>query len=179
MALTSPKMNLSRIKTDKADAEMTCKYAQKQDLKACNPSPVYVKESRIISENIDLLLKSRTMFKNWLHAMRYKSEKHRRILIKPLDKIVLELTHQISEQEAELKRIIEEHESDLFLRLQTIPVIGESTSMFMIVMSDGFKKLLMLKYQQIEMLLAFRLWQVLQQAQTPQKFHYQPCRQSR
>ena len=66
-------MNLRRIKTDKADAEMICKYAMSNDLKAYIPAPIYVRESRIITENIDLLIKSRTMFKNRLHAIEHKA----------------------------------------------------------------------------------------------------------
>ena len=54
-------MNLRRIKTDKADAEMICKYGQMNDLNRYIPSPIFIKEARIITENIDLLLKSRTM----------------------------------------------------------------------------------------------------------------------
>ena len=133
-------MNLRRIKTDKADAEMICKYAQSHELKVYKPSPVYVRESRIICENIDLLLKSRTMFKNRLHAMKHKSAKHRAILINPLRKTILDLTNQINKLEKELKKLVEANESDLFSRLQTIPGIGKATAMFMIVMSDGFKK---------------------------------------
>ena len=133
-------MNLRRIKTDKADAEMICKYAQSHELKAYKPSPIYVKESRIICENVDLLIKSRTMFKNRLHAMKHKSEKHRAILIRPLEKTISELNNQIQKLEKELRRLIEENDSDLFSRLQTIPGIGKSTAMFMIVLSDGFKK---------------------------------------
>ena len=133
-------MNLRRIKTDKADAEMICKYAQQHEVKAYVPSPVYVKESRIICENIDLLLKSRTMFKNRLHAMKHKAAKHRAVLIKPLEKMISDLTNQIVKLETELKKLIQENEPDLFTRLQTIPGIGKSTAMFMIVLSDGFKK---------------------------------------
>jgi transposase len=133
-------MNLRRIKTDNADAEMICKYAQSHQMKAYKPSPVYVRESRIICENVDLLIKSRIMFKNRLHAMKHESEKHRAILIRPLEKTISELNNQIEKLEKELRRLIEENDSDLFSRLQTIPGIGESTAMFMIVLSDGFKK---------------------------------------
>jgi len=133
-------MNLRRIKTDKADAEMICKYGQMNDLKEYKPAPVYVKESRIIVENIDLLIKSRTMIKNRLHAMEFKTSHPRLILVNPLKRTIKDLTIQIKKLEEELKKLIEEHEPDLFIRLQSIPGIGKSTAMFMIVMSDGFKK---------------------------------------
>ena len=35
-------MNLRRIKTDKADAEMICKYAQMNLLKEYTPPPIYI-----------------------------------------------------------------------------------------------------------------------------------------
>ena len=133
-------MNLRRIKTDKADAEMICKYAQINDLQLYAPAPLYIKESRVICENIDLLIKSRTMFKNRLHAMKHKAVDHRSVIINPLKRIVLDLTKQVEKLENELKKLIQEHNADLFSRLQTIPGIGKSTAMFMIVMSDGFKK---------------------------------------
>lgn len=133
-------MNLRRIKTDKADAEMICKYAQHHELFPYKPAAVYVKESRIISENIDILIKSRTMFKNRLHALKHKSAKHRSILVDPIKKTISDLTKQIQKLEKELKNLIEENEPDLFSRLQTIPGIGKTTAMFMIVLSDGFKK---------------------------------------
>lgn len=133
-------MNLRRIKTDKADAEMISKYAQQNELQAYKPAPEYVKESRIISENIDLLIKSRTMIKNRLHAMKHKAAKHRKIIINPLERAKEGLSKQIMQLEKELKKLIEANESDLFTRLQTIPGIGKSTAMFMIVLSEGFKK---------------------------------------
>jgi transposase len=133
-------MNLRRIKTDKADAEMICKYAQLNELKLYKPAPVYVKESRILAENIDLLIKSRTMFKNRLHALGFKASNHRLILINPLKRTVKDLTIQIQKLEGELKKLIEENEPELFVRLQSIPGIGKSTAMFMIVLSEGFKK---------------------------------------
>ena len=119
---------------------MICKYSQMNDLHGYKPPPVYVKESRIIVENIDLMIKSRTMFKNRLHAMAYKASKHRVVLINPIKKAIRDLTVQIQKLEDELKRLIEANEPDLFSTLQSIPGIGKSTAMFMIVISEGFKK---------------------------------------
>lgn len=133
-------MNLRRIKTDKADAEMICKYAQQQKLTAFRPSSKYIKECRILCENIDLLIKSRTMMKNRLHAMKHKAAKHRRILIKPLEGTVADLTKQIKLLEDELHRLIKQNDANLYTRLQSIPGIGKSTAMFLIVISDSFAK---------------------------------------
>lgn len=133
-------MNLRRIKTDKADAEMICKYAQQQDLMLYKPAPVYIKECRIIRENIDLLLKSRTMLKNRKHAIEHKGAKHRLVLINPIKKMIKELSIQIQRLEDELELLVRTHEPDLYSRLQSIPGIGKSTALFMIVLSEGFKK---------------------------------------
>jgi transposase len=133
-------MNLRRIKTDKADAEMICRYAQQNNHQPYRPEAVYVRESKIISENIHLLLKSRTMFKNRLHAMKHKASKHRSVIITPLKATIRDLTKQIKKLEEELKRLIEENEPDLYYRLRTIPGIGKSTAMHLIVVSDGFRK---------------------------------------
>ena len=133
-------MNLRRIKTDKADAKMICKYAQYNDLRAYLPPAIYVKESRIIVENIDLLIKSRTMLKNRLHAIKHKASKHRLIIINPIKKSIKELTVQIDKLEQELMHLIKANHPDLYSRLQSIPGIGKSTALFMIVLSDGFEK---------------------------------------
>ncbi len=133
-------MNLRRIKTDKADAEMICKFAQQQDLRAYKPAEVYISESRMISENIDLLIKSRTMLKNRLHALTHKTSKPRLIIINPIKKAIKDLNAQIARLENELTALIETHEPELYSRLQTIPGIGKTTALFMIVLSEGFTK---------------------------------------
>jgi transposase len=133
-------MNLRRIKTDKADAEMICQYAQMNPLMAYKTAPRYVIESRILIENMDLLIKSRTMLKNRLHAIKYKGSNQRLILINPIKRSIKDLTIQIVRLETELKRLMQTHEADLFTRLQSIPGIGKRTAMFMIILSEGFRK---------------------------------------
>lgn len=133
-------MNLRRIKTDKADAEMICKFGQMNDLNGYVPAPLFLKEARIITDNIDLLLKSRTMFKNRKHALSHKSEKLRSILIGPIEKSIKALDRQIKLLEEELKKIIKENYPDLYSRLQSIPGIGKSTAAFLIILTEGFDK---------------------------------------
>lgn len=133
-------MNLRRIKTDKADAEMICRYAQINELHPYKPAPIYIRECRVIQENIDLMIKSRTMLKNRLHALSYKQQKHRQIIINPIKKAIKDLSLQVKKLENEMKNLIMLHEQDLYSRLQSIPGIGKSTAMFMIVLSEGFTK---------------------------------------
>lgn len=80
------------------------------------------------------------MLKNRLHALQHKISSPRKILTSPIERSVKNLTNEIILLEKELKRLIEKHDGDLYSRLQTIPGIGKSTAMFMIVLSDGFKK---------------------------------------
>lgn len=133
-------MKMRRIKTDKADAQMICKYGIQNELKAYEPASLHIKEARMITENIDLLIKSRTMFKNRLHALSHKSAKTRLGIINPIKKSILELNKQIKRLENELKQIISTHYHDLYSRLQTIPGIGSSTAMFLIILTDGYEK---------------------------------------
>jgi transposase len=133
-------MNLRRNKTDKADAEMICLYAQHNKLQAYTPDADYIRESRILSENLSLLLKSRTMFKNRLHALIHKQGSQRSTLLKAINATINNLTKQINNLEAQLLDLIIEHDHDLFYRLLSIPGIGKSTAMHMIVVSDGFRK---------------------------------------
>lgn len=109
-------MNSRRIKTDKADAEMICKYARAVHPQPYKPAPEYVKESRILAENMDLLIKSRTMLKNRLHALTHKSDKLRTVLMAPVRKAIHDLTEQIDRLEKELLELVKEEEGDLFTR---------------------------------------------------------------
>ena len=133
-------MNLRRIKTDKADAEMICKYGQMNHLKMYIPSPLFIKEARIITENIDLLIKNRTMLKNRKHALQYKSQNLRKVLISSIIKSIKALDCQIKILENELKLIIKGNYPDLYSRLQSIPGIGASTAAFMLILTEGFEK---------------------------------------
>ena len=133
-------MNLRRIKTDKADAQMICKYAKSQELREYKPCPEFIKESRIIVENIDLLIKSRTMLKNRVHALKHKSSKNRSIIIKPILDSIKTLNKQIAKLEMELENLVQNNFSELYSLLKSIPGIGKSTAMFFIVLTEGFKK---------------------------------------
>lgn len=133
-------MNLRRIKTDKADAQMICSYAMQHALTPYEPSPVYARESRILVENIDLLIKSRTMLKNRIHALKHKSESLRTIIVNPLTATLKGLNTQIKKLEDELNRLLQTHAAAMYSRIQSIPGIGKSTAAFLIVISDGFTK---------------------------------------
>lgn len=133
-------MNLRRLKTDKADAQMICKYAMSQELKAYKPSPVFIKESRIIVENIDLIIKSRTMLKNRVHALKHKSSKNRSAIIQPILDSIKSLDKQIKKLEIELENLIKMNFSELYSLLKSIPGIGKSTALFFIVLTEGFEK---------------------------------------
>jgi len=122
-------MKMRRVKTDKADAQMICKYGVQNELKAYEPVSLQMKEARILTENIDLLVKSRNKLKNRLHALSHKSERTRAGIINPMKKSISELNKQIKRLEDELKQIIHSNYHDLYSRLQTIPGIGSSTAM--------------------------------------------------
>ena len=133
-------MHMRRVKTDKADAAMICRYAMSHELRPYQSQNRYIKESRTICDSIDLLIKNRTMLKNRLHALGHKSASHRRVVLRPLENAIQSINQQINVLEKELNKLIANHDQDLFERLQTIPGIGKSTAMFMIVISDSFQK---------------------------------------
>ena len=43
--------------------------------------------------------------------------------------------------EAKLKKLIKENYPDLYSRLQSMPGIGESTAVFMLILTEGFEKI--------------------------------------
>ncbi len=131
-------MKLRKNKTDKADAEMIALFGYNQKPALWSPSADYIIESRDLFELKEIYIKHRTALKNRLHAVLSKG-KHAKLSKSKLGQSIKHLDKQIGCLERELLRLLSFHERDLFSRLQSIPGMGEKTSMFMILLTDGFK----------------------------------------
>ncbi|MDD7912977.1 transposase [Polaribacter ponticola] len=132
-------MKLAKIKTDKADAKAICNYGLTQEV------PFYTALTDVQSECLQLFrlmdnqLKIRTATKNKIHGEKvlgipspyvYRSLKR---TLKYLDKELKGIEHKL------LSLVKKEHQKQLTL-LQSIPGIGLNTALFLIVVTDGFKK---------------------------------------
>jgi len=132
-------MKLAKVKTDKSDAKAICEYGK------INEVPLYTALTNVQSECLQLFrlmdsfIKKRTATKNKLHGEEvlgvpskwvYRSLKRNR---KHLDKELLGIENKL------LSLVKQEQQVQLTL-LTSIPGIGLKTALFLIVVTDGFKK---------------------------------------
>ena len=100
-------MHLRRNKTDKADAAMICQYGMNQELSLWAPPEEYLRKSRLIMDHITSYIKSRTMFKNRLHATKTHGFTCS-LLTRKLEQTIRQLDKTISELEVCLEELIKE-----------------------------------------------------------------------
>ncbi len=132
-------MKLAKVKTDKSDAKAICDYGLTQDV------PLYTALTDIQSECLQLFrlmdsyLKKRTATKNKLHG--------EEVLGIPSNWVYRSLKRDKKHLDKELKGIelrliflVKQDQKKQLTLLQTIPGIGLKTALFLIVVTDGFKK---------------------------------------
>ncbi|WP_343328560.1 IS110 family transposase [Polaribacter staleyi] len=132
-------MKLSKVKTDKSDAKAICEYG------SINEVPLYTALTNVQSECLQLFrlldsdIKKRTAVKNkihgeevlgipskWVYGSLKRTKKH-------LDKEILGIETKV------LSLVKQDQQAQLTL-LTSIPGIGLKTALFLIVITDGFKK---------------------------------------
>lgn len=132
-------MKLAKVKTDKSDSKAICEYGLSQDVPLYNALTDIQSECLQLFRWMDSLLKKRTATKNKIHGEQvlgipsifvYRSLqrtlKHLDKELKGIDEKLLSLVRQDQEQQLTL--------------LKSIPGIGLKTALFLIVVTDGFRK---------------------------------------
>ena len=132
-------MKLSKVKTDKSDAKMICRYAEQVELRLWEGQSKNQIESLQISRLLDLYFKQRTALKNKIHGEKVLGNPSA-IVLKSLKQSKRALDKQIKELEDRLTEIVKSEHQDLLTRLESIPGMGRKTSMMLIVLTDGFKR---------------------------------------
>ena len=132
-------MKLAKVKTDKSDAKAICEYGK------INKVPLYTALTDVQSECFQLFrlmdnfLKKRTATKNKIHGEDvlgvpskwvYRSLKRDK---KHLDKEILGI-------EKRLLSLVKQDQQVQLTLLQSIPGIGLKMALFLIIVTDGFKK---------------------------------------
>lgn len=133
-------LHLRRHKTDKADAEMLCAYAQQYAAPRYTPPPAYLSACRMLFDNMELLLKTRTMYRNRIHASEAqygKESKCTRVLFERMIRLV---NKELKALERRLYDILQQESGELFTRIQSIPGIGKKTAVMLVLLSDNFTK---------------------------------------
>ena len=132
-------MKLAKVKTDKSDAKAICEYGLINEVPLYNALTDVQSECLQLFRLMDSFLKKRTATKNKLHGEEvlgipstwvYRSLKRNK---KHLDKELLGI-------ETKLHSLVKQGQQQQLTLLQSIPGIGIKTALFLIVVTDGFKK---------------------------------------
>jgi len=130
-------MQLSRVKSDKADAELIRSYGEQHALSPWSPASTDVIELQQAHGWLDDLIRERTRLQNRQEAHAHQAtasayvKKQMKTQLRHLDK-------QIKDCEHHLEVIVKKSFADVYARLLTIPSIGSKTAIELIVVTDGF-----------------------------------------
>ena len=132
-------MKLAKVKTDKSDAKAICEYGQ------INEVPLYTALTDVQSECLQLFrlldsyLKKRTMTKNKLHGEDVLDIPYKHVY-RSLTRNKKHLDLEISSIEEKLLSLVKKDQQNQLTLLKSIPGLGVKTALFLIVVTDGFKK---------------------------------------
>lgn len=132
-------MHLSRIKTDKSDAIMICRYAHFNKLRLWKGHTKNQVDCLQIMSLISQYTKQTTMLKNKLegeHALGNPVK----IVVRSLKHNLGQLKKEVLELEDVLLQIVKEDNQDLLTNIESIVGIGRKTAVALIVLTDGFNK---------------------------------------
>ena len=134
-------MELSRTKTDKADAAMIADYAINQQHKLPWWTPPAACQVRLgqLSALCEGLIKQRTQLINQLHSFKATGQMSAQE-DQLLNDIIKDIESRIAQAEARISQISAEEYPELSERISTIPGIGPKAALMLIVISRGFKR---------------------------------------
>ncbi|MES2518710.1 MAG: IS110 family transposase [Bacteroidota bacterium] len=131
-------MQLSRAKTDKADARLLCLYGETHKPTLWKPQESHIQQIRQLYALLDQYQKQHLALNNFAKQQALQTVKTT-LVTQSLDLSISHLKDQITQLETQLRELIEKHHGDLFDRLQSIPGIGPATAMILISMTQGFE----------------------------------------
>ncbi len=132
-------MKLAKVKTDKSDAKAICEYGM------MNEVPLYTALTDVQSECLQLFrlldnyLKKRTQTKNKKHGEEVLGIPSKYVY-KSLQRDLKHLDKEIKGIEARLLELVKQDQQAQLTLLKSIPGMGVKTALFLIVVTDGFKK---------------------------------------
>ncbi len=132
-------MKLAKVKTDKSDAKAICEYGM------VNEVPLYTALTDVQSECLQLFrlldnyLKKRTQTKNKKHGEEVLGIPSKYVY-KSLQRDLKHLDKEIKGIEARLLELVKQDQQAQLTLLKSIPGMGVKTALFLIVVTDGFKK---------------------------------------
>ncbi|WP_055442129.1 IS110 family transposase [Lacinutrix himadriensis] len=132
-------MKLAKVKTDKSDSKAICEYGQMNDV------PLYTALNEVQSECLQLFrlldsyIKYRTASKNKLHGEETLGIPSK-FVYRSLKRNVKHLQKEITAIEERLLDLVKQEQQHQLTLIKSIPGMGVKTALFLIVVTDGFKK---------------------------------------
>ena len=132
-------MQLSRVKSDKADADLLRRYGEEHTLSAWSPAAPEVLELQQAHSWLDDVIRERTRLVNRQEAHTHHV-KPSAFVAKQMSAQVRQLDKQIKDCERHLEVLVKKSFHELYERLLTIPAIGSKTAIELIIVTDGFRR---------------------------------------
>lgn len=132
-------MQLSRVKSDKADAQLIRRYGESNELSLWTPSSTVIIELQQAHGWLDDLIRERTRLMNRQEAHVNRATPSTYVAQRMCEQ-KRHLDTQIRSCEAHLEALVKKHFPELYRRLLTIPAIGIKTAMELIIITNGFTR---------------------------------------
>ena len=132
-------MQLSRVKTDNADASLILSYGENVELRSWAPEPQHLQELKVAQCWLDDLTEDMTRLSNREHAQSYLVVRSP-MVDKQLVRRKEQLKQDIIECEAHLEKQVKKHFAELYELLNSIPSIGPKTATQLLISTGGFTK---------------------------------------
>ena len=132
-------MRLSRVKSDRADAELIRRYGEQQPWQAWQPATDEALELQQAHGWLDDLIGERTRLVNRREAHAHHA-KPSAFVVSQMAAQLQHLEQRIKDCESHLEVLVKKSFAELFERLLTIPSIGAKTAIELIIVTDGFSR---------------------------------------
>ena len=132
-------MKLAKVKTDKSDAKAICEYGSINEVPLYNALTEVQAECLQLFRLLDSYVKKSTATKNKLHGEDVLDIPSKTVY-RSLKRNLTHLKKEIELLEDRLLELVKQEQQNQLTLLQSIPGIGMKTALFLIVVTDGFKK---------------------------------------
>ncbi len=132
-------MHLSRVKTDKADAQLIGRYGQAHAPALWSPSSSEIIELQQAHSWLDDLIRERTRLLNRQEAHAHQSSPSA-FVSKQMAAQQRHLDKQIKECEQHLEAVVKKSFTELYGHLMSIPSLGPKTAIELIAVTHGFTR---------------------------------------
>lgn len=132
-------MNLAKVKTDKSDAKAICGYGLERSVTLYTALTDVQSECLQLFRLMDNLLKTRTAVKNKIHGEKVLGIPSK-FVYRSLIKTRKHIDNELRSIDLKLLSLVKKDQQQQLTLLQSIPGIGLKTALFLIVVTDGFKK---------------------------------------